>query len=54
MYGASSVPVLAKMEDPKVAVLRDGNFAYTLLFRLLDAAGNVIATREHAGHFKEW
>ena len=27
MYGASSVAVLAKLEDPKVAILRDGHFA---------------------------
>jgi len=53
MYGASSVPVLAKLEDPKVAVLRDGHFACTLLLRLLDAPGNVIATHEHAGDFIE-
>src|SRR5262245_1571991 len=34
MYGASSVTVLAKLEDPKVAVLWDGHFACTLLLRL--------------------
>jgi hypothetical protein len=53
MYGASSVPVLAKLEDPKVAVLRDGHFAYTLLLQLLDDAGNVIETHQHKGEFKE-
>ena len=29
MYGTSSVPVLAKLENPKVAFLRDGHFACT-------------------------
>ena len=24
------------------------------MIRVYDAAGNVIATREHAGEFKEW
>jgi hypothetical protein len=30
-YGTSGVPVLAKLENPKVAVLLDGHFVYALL-----------------------
>jgi hypothetical protein len=31
-YGTSGVPVLVKLENPKVAILRDGHFACTFCF----------------------
>jgi|SRR5215468_1608033 len=37
MYGTSSVPILAKLENLKVAVLRDGHLACTVADRIRSA-----------------